>query len=177
MSLNIRDDRQMRALTGLSQAKFVKILPVFAEVYQEEQQQAYEQGLAAGTRQRKPGGGQKGKLPTIEDKLLFILYYYKVYPTFDVLGSQFEMARSKANEQVHKLSPLLHKTLVRLEVMPAREFDSVATLQQVCQELDQLILDVTERPHRRPVDDGQQRAMYSGKKRPYPEEHHHRQLK
>src|ERR671924_1625179 len=102
MNLNIRDDRHLRALTGLSQAKFKKILPVFAEVYQEQQQQAYEQGLAAGTRQRKPGGGQKGKLPTIEDKLLFILYYYKVYPTFDVLGSQFDLARSKANEQVHK---------------------------------------------------------------------------
>ncbi|MBE7549477.1 MAG: hypothetical protein HS126_00165 [Anaerolineales bacterium] len=59
MSLNIRDDRQMRALTGLSAKEICKILPVFAEVYQEEQQQAYEQGLAAGTRQRKPGGGQK----------------------------------------------------------------------------------------------------------------------
>jgi len=55
-------------------------------------------------------------------------------------------------------------------------FDSVATLQQVCQELDQLILDVTERPQRRPpmMDT---RDMFSGKKRPYPEEYHHRQLK
>lgn len=164
MNLNIRDDRQMRALTGLSQAKFEQILPVFTEVYEEEQQHTYEQGLAAGTRQRQPGGGQKGKLPTLRDKLLFILYYYKVYPTFDVLGSQFELARSKANEQVHKLSPLLHKTLVRLGVMPEREFESVAALQQVCQELDQLILDVTERPHRRPADDEQQRDLYSGKK-------------
>jgi hypothetical protein len=166
MSLKIRDDRQMRALTGLSEAKFEKILPVFTKVYQQEQQQAYEQGLAAGTRQRRPGGGQKGKLPMMRDKLQFILYYYKVYPTFDVLGNQFDMARSKANEQVHRLSPLLHKTLVRLEVMPQREIENAAMLQQVCQELDQLLLDVTERPHRRPADDEQQREMYSGKKRP-----------
>lgn len=173
MSLKIRDDRHLRALTGLSETKFEQILPVFSEVYQEEQQQAYEQGLVAGTRQRQPGGGQKGKLPTMRDKLQFILYYYKVYPTFDVLGSQFDMARSKANEQVHRLSPLLHRTLVRLGVMPPREFENVAALQQVCQELDQLLLDVTERPHRRPADDEQQREMYSGKKRPYPEKYHH----
>ena len=168
MSLKIRDDRHMRALTGLSEAKFEQILPVFSEVYQEEQRQAYEQGLAAGTRQRQPGGGQKGQLPRLRDKLQFILYYYKVYPTFDVLGSQFEMARSKANEQVHRLSPLLHKTLVRLGVMPQREFENAAALQQVCQELDPLLLDVTERPHRRPADDEQQREMYSGKKRTIP---------
>jgi len=27
--------------------------------------------------------------------------YHKTYPTFDVLGQQFEMARSKANENLH----------------------------------------------------------------------------
>ena len=72
-------------------------------------------------RRRKPGGGCKGKLPTIADKLLFLLYYYKVYPTFDVLGTQFEMARSKANENLHKLSPILYDTLVQLDLMPYRE--------------------------------------------------------
>jgi Helix-turn-helix of DDE superfamily endonuclease len=46
---------------------------------------------------RKPGGGCKGKLPTMAEKLLFVLYYYKTYPTFDVLGTQFDMVRSKAN--------------------------------------------------------------------------------
>jgi hypothetical protein len=32
------------------------------------------------------------------EKLLFVLYYYKTYPTFDVLGTQSEMGRSKANK-------------------------------------------------------------------------------
>jgi hypothetical protein len=41
------------------------------------------------------------------EKLLFVLYYYKTYPTFDVLGTQFNMARSKANENLHKLWPIL----------------------------------------------------------------------
>jgi hypothetical protein len=173
MTIKIRDDRQMRAMTGLSQAKFAELLPVFSQVYQQEQQQTYEQGLAMGTRQRQPGGGQKGKLPRMQDKLLFILTYYKTYPTFDVLGAQFNMARSKANENVHKLSPILHDTLVQLGVLPHRQFESVAAFKEACQGLDQLIIDVTERPHQRPQDDEQQRDLYSGKKTTHRQKHHH----
>ena len=57
-------------------------------------------------RLRKPSFGSKEKLPTIAEKLQFVLYYYKTYPTFDRLAIQFEIARSKANENLHKLSPI-----------------------------------------------------------------------
>ena len=112
MEIQIRDDRQMKALTGLSQAHFDYLLPVFSDIYQATQHQTYEEGVKSGTRTRKPGGGSKGKLPTMADKLLFVLYYYKTYPTFDVLGTQFELVRSKAHENLHKLSPILYDTLV-----------------------------------------------------------------
>ena len=59
------------------------------------------------------------------EKLLFVLYYYKTYPTFDVLGTQFDMVRSKADENLHKLSPLLYETLDHLGLMPHREFVTV----------------------------------------------------
>jgi hypothetical protein len=77
MGLRIRDDRQMKALTGLSQAQFDYLLPVFTDIYQAARQHTYEKGVAAGTRRRKPGGGAKGKLPTMAEKLQFVLYYYK----------------------------------------------------------------------------------------------------
>lgn len=163
--LTVRDDRQMRALTGLSQAQFDQLLPTFAIVYQETQQEAYEKGLASGTRQRQPGGGAKGKLPTLADKLMFVLYYYKTYPTFDVLGTQFEMVRSKANENLHKLSPILHQTLVRLGMMPHREFKTPEELKAALQGIDQVIIDATERAYRRSQDEAKQREHYSGKKK------------
>jgi len=78
MVLEIRDDRQMRALTGLSQAQFSQLLPTFSEVYQAKRQAEYEQAVQGGERQRQLGGGRKSKLPTMADKLLFILYYYKI---------------------------------------------------------------------------------------------------
>ena len=95
MRLQIRDERQMKALTGLSQAQFDYVLPVFSDIYRATQQHTYEEGFQSGTR-GVAGGGSKGKLPTMVEKLQFVLYYYKTYPTFDVLGTQFTMARSKA---------------------------------------------------------------------------------
>ncbi len=118
MGLHIRDERQMKALTGLSQAQCNHLLPVFSDSYQATQQKTYAKGIESGTRRRKPGGGCKGKLPTMADTRLFVLYYYKTYPTFDVLGTQFEVARSKAHANLPKLSPMLYDTLVHLELMP-----------------------------------------------------------
>ena len=122
MEMHIRDDRQMKAFTGLSRAQFDSLLPVFRDMSQATQQQASEVGVESGTRRRTPGGGSKGKLPTMAEKLLFVLAYSKTSPTFDVLGTQCEMGRSKANENLHKLSPILYDTLVDLELMPYREF-------------------------------------------------------
>ena len=112
MGIPVRDERQMQAFTGLSRAQFDDLLPAFSDIYGATPRRPYEEGVASGTRRRKPGGGTKGTWPTMTEKLLFVLYYYKTYPTFDVLGTQFAMARSKANENLHKLSPILYDTLV-----------------------------------------------------------------
>jgi hypothetical protein len=173
MGLQIRDERQMKALTGLSQAQFDALLPVFSDIYRATQQQTYEEGLQSGTRRRRPGGGSKGKLPTIVEKLQFVLYYYKTYPTFDVLGTQFAMARSKANENLHKLSPILYDTLVHLELMPYRELATPEDLKAALQGVDRLLIDATERAYHRSADDAKQREHYSGKKTAYAEEYGH----
>ena len=165
MSIKIRDDRHMRSLTGVSQAQFEILLDTFTMTYIEIQWQTYQDGLAAGTRKRHPGGGRKGALPTMTDKLLFLLYYFKVYPTFDVLGTQFDMSRSKANENLYKLVPVLYQTLVHLDVMPHREFATPDDLLEALDGIDTILIDVTERNHRRPQDDQTQREHYSGKKK------------
>ena len=57
MGLLIRDDRQMKALTGVSQAQFDFLLPAFSYVYQEPQQQRYEEGVIALFRKVEMGKG------------------------------------------------------------------------------------------------------------------------
>ncbi len=138
-----------------------------------KKERAYRKGFEAGKRQRKPGGGQKGKLPTAHEKLVFLLYYLKVYPTFDVLGAQFGMNRSKACENLHRLLPVLYEALENLGVMPKREFKTVEEFRAACEWIDDLLIDATERPHCRPSDADEQKELYSGKKTAYAEKHHH----
>jgi hypothetical protein len=164
MGLQIRDERQMKALTGLSQAQCDSLLPVLSDLYRAAQQHTYEDGSQSGTRRRRPGGGSKGKLPPMGEKLPFVLYYYKTYPTFDVLGTQFAMARSRAHENLHKLSPILYDTLVHLELMPYRALATPEELKAALQGGDRLLIDATERAYHRSQDDAKQREHYSGKK-------------
>ena len=97
------------------------------------------------------------------DKLVFMLYYLKLYPTFDVLGTQRGLSRPKACENVHSLLPILYKALQNLGVMPHREFKMVAEFWAVCDWIDDLFIDATERPLGRPTIDAKQRDLYSGK--------------
>jgi len=73
MGIQVRDERQMKALTGLSPAQFDDLLAVFNDIYWVTQQKRYEEGGESGTRRRKPCGGTSGKWPTITDKLLWVL--------------------------------------------------------------------------------------------------------
>ena len=75
MELHIRDERQLKALTGLSQAQFDSLLPVFSDLYRAAQQHAYEDGSQSGTRRRRPGGGSTGKLPIMVATLLVVIHY------------------------------------------------------------------------------------------------------
>ena len=173
MGLQIRDERQMKALTGLSQDQFDHLLPVFSEIYRATQQRTYEAGVASGTRRRHPGGGFKGKLPTMTDKLQFVLYYYKTYPTFDVLGTPLALARSKAHENRHKLAPILYDTLVSLDLMPYRECTTPEELKSALRGVDHLLIDATERAYHRSTEAAKQREHSSGKKTAYAQEHGH----
>jgi len=164
MGLQIHDERQRKALTGLSHAQCDSLLPVFSDIYRATQQQTYAAGSQSGTRRRRPGGGSKGKLLTMGEKLQFVLYSYKTYPTFDVLGTQFAMARSRAHENLHKLSPILYDTLVHLERMPYRELATPEELKAALQGVDRLLIEATERAYHRAQDDAKQREHYSGKK-------------
>lgn len=158
-----QEERVFSALTGVSREEFRGLLPVFQESYEELRWEAYEKTQAI--RQRQPGGGQKGELDTMDKKLFFILYYWKVYPTFDVLGDRFGIDGSNACINVHKLWPVLERALDKLGVLPARQFTSVDELRAAFGDVEELFIDATEREVVRPQDAEQQQTTYSGKKK------------
>lgn len=75
------DDRQMKAVLGMGKSEFQALLPAFTQAWYVELK------LSRPERTRKIGGGKKGALKTMEDKLFAILLYLKTYPTFDVFGA------------------------------------------------------------------------------------------
>lgn len=158
----ILDDRQMRALTGLDMAAFCALAEPFATGCQQEADARF---TTQRPRQRKAGGGRKGVLASPQQKLLFILFYLKTYPTFDVLGASFGLPRSKACEHAHRLAKALERTLRTQGVLPARAIESLAQMQQVFAEVPTLLLDATERPVQRPQAVVDRQADYSGKKK------------
>ena len=57
--------------------------------------------------------------------LFFVLFYLRVYPTFDVLGALFAKPRGRSCESIHLLLPLLTETLGRKCVLPQRRIASM----------------------------------------------------
>ena len=95
------------AMTGLTHAEFHQLLTHFQGAFEQYVQQHY---VDRDNRQRQYGGGRaESTLVNIEDKLLFILYYVKVYPLQEILAFEFGMVQSTANEWIHILSEVLKK--------------------------------------------------------------------
>ncbi len=69
-------------------------------------------------RKRKIGAGRKARLQSIKEKLFYILFYLKCYPTFDLAAVLFDFDRSQANRWVHRLQPILEKVLGEKKVLP-----------------------------------------------------------
>src|SRR4051812_23217121 len=113
---NIKTDRAMKSLTGLTKKEFNELSEKFAEVVEEKPKKA---------RKRAVGAGRKHSLSGAVEKLFFILMYIKIYPTFDVIAFFYDVNRAQTCRWVAELLPKLEKVLAEKVVLPARKIDSV----------------------------------------------------
>jgi hypothetical protein len=131
-----------KSLTGLSLAALGQLLPGFEKAEAAFWQR--QEGQRRQPRQRRRGGGRKPRLARVEDRLVFILVYFRLYPTQEVLGFLFGIGQPQANEWVHRLTPRLNAALGSEQQLPARQ---------------------AARPIQRPKDGPRQGQSYSGKKK------------
>ncbi len=151
-----------RWLTGMNLVAFQKLLPAFERAYEADLDHRDQERKAK--RQRERGGGRNGALREMEDKLLFILFYFKIYPVQEVQGYLFGMGQSQAWEWIHRLTPILNRALGYEKQLPARQAQDIEQVLKMCPALE-FIIDGTERPIRRPKDKAKQKENYSGKKK------------
>ncbi len=159
----LKNDRQLKSLIGLGYDEFQKLLNEFTSCLKENHSKN-RKGKLKKSRQRKIGGGRKSALGSPENQLLFILFYLKTYPTYDVLAFTFNISRSCAFESVQRLLPILKNTQKNLKVLPKRTTDDPQELLQIVESVDHILIDATERPIQRPQKPARQKKHYSGKK-------------
>ena len=95
--------RVLRAFTSLDPEEFEMLLIPFEKAWKDYVSRYY---IHKKSRQRRYGGGRKPHLLTIEDKLLFILFYFKVYPLQEVLAHLFGMSQGRAHAWMYKRTPI-----------------------------------------------------------------------
>jgi hypothetical protein len=96
-------------MTGVTDTEFQALLPHF--------EQAFETYMGSRTIDGQPRTSRRYSpyvscpLPTMADKLLFILSYVKHNPIQELQGQLFGMSQSNANKWIHLLHAVLNQAL------------------------------------------------------------------
>ncbi len=148
------------ALTGYTVDEFRALLSFFRVRFQ-----AYVSRftLEGKPRQHRTYSTYKNStLPSLEDKLLFILSYMKTYPIQQAQAQLFGIQQSQANQWIHLLLPLVKQALADCGERPARKNEDMNVDED---KAGLFVHDGTERPINRPQDPEEQRLYYSGKQK------------
>jgi len=111
-------------LTSVTLDEFQQLVPPF--------EAAFHAHMAAWRLDGKPRTARQFMvykncpLPTLEDRLFFLLTYLKTYSLQVVQGRLFGMGQSKANQWMHVLLPALLAALCALGDAPARSLTALA---------------------------------------------------
>lgn len=155
----VKNERMLRSVIWIWKKEFEELLPYFEEATQE-----YYRNIKQ-TRERGIWWWRKWALPDTKAKLVMILMYVKIYPTYDFVAFLYEVARSQPYYWVIKFLPILEKALWRKLVLPERKTRNLKELLENFPEMKELFVDWTERPINRPKKAKQQKKNYSWKKK------------
>ena len=147
------------AAVGMTYEKFGQLLPLFDRRYH----QCRYHGLWRQYRLRAMGAGRRPVLQTSSERLLFILFYYKTYPTFRLAQMLFEVDKETTHRWKVFLEEVLWLTLGHQLTLPKRKTRTVSGILEICPDLKEFIVDATERTIQRPAKN--QEFYYSGKKK------------
>ncbi len=153
------------ALTGYTVEEFLALLPHFRSQFEASMKVKTLDGRPR--LKRRYTDYRNSPLPTIEDKLLFILVYLKQETIQEVHASLFGMHQPDANQWIHLLPPILNQALAALGELPGRDAEALHLPETSSLEEGNVAVyfhDGTERPVPRPQNPQAQKLYYSGKK-------------
>jgi hypothetical protein len=116
----------LRAMTGLTDPEFSGLLPHFEQAFLGYMEAHTIDGHPRTSRRYSTYG--TSPLPTMADKLLFILTYLKQNLLQEVQGQLFGMSQANANKWIHLLHTVLNEALAQQDLLPARTAAERTTL-------------------------------------------------
>ncbi len=155
-----KNPHETQRLVGLKYEQLEQLIKQANALHTEKQ----KENEAQKVRIINIGGGRKVKLSKRE-QILLTLIYLRHLTTFQLLGIQFGVSESTANDTFNYWFPVLQKLL------PSSLLEQVkknANDYEIVQELltdYELIVDSAEQPRARPGDYAEQKKYYSGKKK------------
>lgn len=152
---------QFIILTSLMVEEFDMLLLVFKRHWLKYNRYYTLEGKKRKLPNLKPGRDTR-TLPTVDEKLFFLLSYLKNYPLQQFQAASFDISQGKVSQWVKVLHPLLQESLKELEALPKRQGEVLASL-LAKYDGEAFTLDATERAVERSQDDDNQRDHYSGK--------------
>ena len=155
-----QNPQESKRLIGLEYEQLQQLMEA-AQLLHKTQQSEIEKNKV---RIIKGGGGRKAKL-SINEQITLTLVYLHHLPTFQMLGIQFGVSESTANDIFHYWSELLRELLpASLLEQVKKNADEHQWVQEVLAEME-LIVDSCEQPIQRPGEYEEQKKFYSGKKK------------
>ena len=155
-----KNPEQTQRLVGLKYEQLEQLIKQVFTLKTQKQQEVEAQK----TRIISKGGGRKAKL-SAEEQILLTLIYLRHLTTFQLLGIQFGVSESTANDTFNYWLPLLQALLPSslLEQVKKNASDYEIVLEILTDY--ELIVDSEEQPRARPGEYKEQKKYYSGKKK------------
>ena len=154
---------QFESVTGLKIEEFDFLFQAFSKRWKKY----YRYHTIEGKKRKHPLTNldkETATLPSIAEKLFFILVYLKNYSLQEMMAASFGFSQSNASKWVKILRPILSDSLKDLTLLPETESGKVAQkLEQLGEQ--QYFLDATERPINKSLDRNTEEQFYSGKKK------------
>lgn len=149
-----------KRILGITLLQFKDLLKQAQKCHQNQQKELESRKI----RINQKGGGRKPKL-NIAEQVCLCLFYLRQMPTFEVLGLQFGVSKSIANDTFHYWLQILRNILPAslLEQVENHQSDYELVLELLTE--FELIVDSMEQPRERPKDNQEQQKYFSGKKR------------
>ena len=160
---------KIKKLIGLSKEQFEELAKRLYSAWLTEKETLTKKAI----RKRRPGGGRREKIFSIEDKLLFILMFYRYNLTHFMLGTMFEIDASNATRLIHKISPLIEKIadpILKIYLKSIKDnlpkIGNFRDFNRLYPRVKKIVFDAFEQPAKRPKSNNDERKKYySGKKK------------